>query len=65
MSDYQTSHIKTYGGEGGVCSLLMTVDVAQLVADALEIVNPDDANQEDLARALAADLKWEIQKCRR
>lgn len=40
----------------------MSDDVATLVADALEAVNPDDEAQQTVARGLAQDIAHEVEK---
>lgn len=43
--------------QGNAVILTMTKTTAGLVADALDIVNPDDSKVEDLARAMALELQ--------
>ena len=43
--------------QGNAVILTMTKNAAQLVADALDIINPDEAQNEDLARAIALDIQ--------
>jgi hypothetical protein len=43
--------------QGNAVILTMTKNAAQLVADALDIINPDEAQKEDLARAIALDIQ--------
>ena len=43
--------------QGNAVILTMTKTTAGLVADALEIVNPDESKVEDLARAMAIDIQ--------
>jgi hypothetical protein len=43
--------------QGNAVILTLTKNAAQLVADALDIINPDEAQNENLARAIALDIQ--------